>query len=88
MTAAQLSIAFFLQMAVIVAACRVTGWLAKRYLGQPQVVGEMIAGVLLGPSVLGWLAPGLEAALFPADTKKVLFVGAQLGSGCTCSSSG
>jgi Kef-type K+ transport system membrane component KefB len=80
-TAAQLSIAFFLQMAVIIAACRVTGWLAQRLLGQPKVVGEMIAGVLLGPSVLGALFPGLEAALFPPDTKKVLFVGAQLGVG-------
>ena len=81
MTAAQLSIAFFLQMAAIVATCRVVGWLAQRFLGQPQVVGEMIAGVLLGPSVLGALAPGFEAALFPADTRKVLFVGAQLGVG-------
>ena len=53
MTAAQLSIAFFLQMACIIAVCRVVGWAAHRYLLQPQVVGEMIAGVLLGPSVLG-----------------------------------
>lgn len=81
MTAAQLSIAFFLQMAVIVAACRIVGWIAQRYLGQPQVVGEMIAGVVLGPSILGAFFPGLEAALFPPDTKKVLFVGAQLGVG-------
>ncbi len=57
------------------------GWLARRFLGQPQVVGEMIAGVLLGPSVLGALAPGIEAALFPAESRKVLFVGAQLGVG-------
>lgn len=81
MTPAQLSIHFFLQMAIIIAAARVVGWIAHRYMGQPQVVGEMIAGVLLGPSVLGLLAPGLEAALFPAETKKVLFVGAQLGVG-------
>ena len=81
MTAAQLSIAFFLQMACIIAVCRVVGWAAHRYLLQPQVVGEMIAGVLLGPSVLGWLAPAFEAGLFPADSKKVLYVGAQLGVG-------
>jgi Kef-type K+ transport system membrane component KefB len=81
MTAAQLSIAFFLQMAVIIVAARAVGWLAQRFLGQPQVVGEMIAGVLLGPSVLGLLAPGLEAMLFPPESKKVLFVGAQLGVG-------
>ena len=39
---------------------------AAARLGQPQVVGEMIAGVILGPSVFGALAPGLQAALFPA----------------------
>lgn len=81
MTAAQLSIAFFLQMAVIVAASRIVGRLAQRFLGQPQVVGEMIAGVVLGPSILGLLAPGVEAFLFPPDSRKVLYVGAQLGVG-------
>ncbi|NBC37129.1 cation:proton antiporter [Novosphingobium sp. FSY-8] len=81
MSNGQLSTLFFLQMAVIIAACRVVGWIARRWLGQPQVVGEMIAGVVLGPTVLGALAPGLEAALFPAETKKVLYVGAQLGVG-------
>ncbi|WP_029014969.1 cation:proton antiporter [Niveispirillum irakense] len=81
MSAAQLSIVFFLQMAVIIAACRLVGWVAKRYLGQPQVVGEMIAGVILGPSLLGALAPGVQGMLFPPDSKNVLFVGAQFGVG-------
>ena len=81
MSAAQLSITFFLQMAVIVATCRLVGWLAQRYFGQPQVVGEMIAGVLLGPSVLGALFPHVAGALFPADSRKVLYVGAQFGVG-------
>jgi len=81
MTPAELSIAFFLQMAVIIAACRGVGWLVKRYLGQPQVVGEMIAGVILGPSLFGLLAPELQAALFPRDSKAILFVGAQFGVG-------
>lgn len=81
MTPAQLSVAFFLQMAIIIATCRIVGWAAKKYLGQPQVVGEMIAGVILGPSLFGLLAPDLQAALFPADSKDVLFVGAQLGVG-------
>lgn len=81
MTPAELSIAFFLQMAVIIAACRGVGWLAKRYLGQPQVVGEMIAGVILGPSLFGLIAPDLQAAIFPKDSKAVLFVGAQFGVG-------
>ncbi|GHA01557.1 cation:proton antiporter [Novosphingobium arvoryzae] len=81
MTAAQLSIMFFLQLAAIIAACRLVGLAAQRWLNQPQVVGEMIAGVLLGPSVLGLLAPQIEAALFPEESKKVLYVGAQLGVG-------
>ncbi|MCW0045079.1 cation:proton antiporter [Brevundimonas sp. BT-123] len=81
MTNAELSVAFFLQMAIIIAACRIVGWLAKRYLGQPQVVGEMIAGVILGPSLFGLLAPDLQAALIPKESKSILFVGAQLGVG-------
>lgn len=81
MTNAELSVSFFLQMAVIIAVCRIVGWLAKRYLGQPQVVGEMIAGVILGPSLFGLLAPDLQAALFPQESKSILFVGAQLGVG-------
>jgi Kef-type K+ transport system membrane component KefB len=81
MTPAQLSVAFFLQMAVIIAVCRAVGWLVKRYLGQPPVVGEMIAGVILGPSLFGLLAPDLQAAIFPRDSREILFVGAQFGIG-------
>ncbi|WP_294390235.1 cation:proton antiporter [uncultured Sphingomonas sp.] len=75
------SVHFFLQLAVIILACRVVGWLGQKLLAQPQVVGEMIAGVLLGPSLLGLLWPQAQAALFPAETKNVLYVGAQLGVG-------
>jgi Kef-type K+ transport system membrane component KefB len=39
-----------------------------RRLGQPQVVGEMLAGILLGPSVLGWLWPDVSTVLFPAGS--------------------
>lgn len=80
MSAAEHSIVFFLQMAVILAACRVVGRLARQ-LGQPQVVGEMIAGVVLGPSLFGLLWPGGQTALFPRESLKVLYVGAQLGVG-------
>lgn len=76
----QLSAAFFLQMFVILAACRLVGLAARRF-GQPQVVGEMIAGVILGPSLLGWMLPGLSASLFPKESLKILYVGAQLGVG-------
>lgn len=78
-TPGDLSVHFFLQLAIILVACRVIGWLGRRLLGQPQVVGEMIAGVLLGPSLFGLVAPGLHAAIFPPATRDVLYVGAQLG---------
>ncbi|MES2056323.1 MAG: cation:proton antiporter, partial [Pseudomonadota bacterium] len=81
MSPTELSVAFFLQMFVIVAACRLTGWLMKRLFDQPQVIGEMIAGIVLGPSLFGLLAPDLQHFLFPKDTKSVLYVGAQLGIG-------
>ncbi len=80
MPTAQLSVFFFLQAAVILLVCRLVGRLAQR-LGQPQVVGEMIAGVTLGPSLLGWLLPDLQAALFPAQTLDTLYVFAQFGVG-------
>lgn len=81
MTPAQLSVVFFLQLAVILATCRAVGWLAKRFLGQPQVVGEMIAGVVLGPSLFGLLLPDVQSQLFPAESRPILFVLAQLGVG-------
>src|SRR5258705_12283667 len=84
MTGSQPSVAFFLQMFVILAVCRIVGILARR-LGQPQVVGEMIAGVLLGPSLFGLFFPGLQKQLFPPDSLKILYVGAQLGVVSTCS---
>jgi Kef-type K+ transport system membrane component KefB len=77
---AELSIAFFLQMFCILLACRVVG-MAARWIGQPQVVGEMIAGVLLGPSLLGLFLPDWQQRLFPRDLTGVLYVGAQLGVG-------
>ena len=81
MSPAELSVVFFLELFVIVAAARAVGWLGKRFLGQPQVVGEMIAGVILGPSLFGLLAHDLQGELFPKDTKGILYVGAQLGVG-------
>jgi len=71
---------FFLQMVAILLACRAVGWLGRK-LGQPQVVGEMIAGVLLGPSLLGYFFPEASAKLFTQETRGMLFIGAQLGVG-------
>ena len=75
------SIHFFLQIAVILLVCRVVGWLAHSFMGQPQVVGEMIAGVVLGPSLFGLFFPEFQAALFPKETRNILYVGAQFGVG-------
>lgn len=69
---------FFLQLAVILIVCRGLGWAAAK-VRQPQVVGEMVAGFLMGPSFLGWLFPALQAQLFPAEHFRVLFVASQLG---------
>lgn len=80
MATSQLSIYFFAQAAVIVLASQAVGRLARR-LGQPQVVGEMIAGVMLGPSLFGLLLPQLQQALFPRATIGTLYVLAQLGVG-------
>ena len=80
MPTSQLSVYFFAQAAVIVLASQLVGRLAQR-VGQPQVVGEMIAGVLLGPSLFGLLAPHWQQALFPKPTMSMLYVAAQLGVG-------
>ncbi|ANN17027.1 potassium transporter [Amycolatopsis orientalis] len=63
---------------VILAACHLAG-LAARRLGQPAVIGEIIAGVLLGPSLLGLLWPAGFAWLFPGNVVSIINVLAQLG---------
>ncbi len=80
-----LAVQFFLQLAVILLFCRIVGAIAARF-GQPQVVAEMIAGVLLGPSLFGLLAPDAQNWLFPwdktqttRDTQSYLFPASQLG---------
>jgi Kef-type K+ transport system membrane component KefB/nucleotide-binding universal stress UspA family protein len=67
-----------LQIGVILLAARAVGWVARR-LRQPQVVGEMVAGILLGPSLLGWVAPGLSGALFPPASLGPLHSLSQIG---------
>ncbi len=74
----ELSLRFFLQLAFILGACRGVGWLARR-IHQPQVLGEMIAGILLGPSLFGWLWPAGQAWLFPAQSMPILFAASQVG---------
>jgi Kef-type K+ transport system membrane component KefB len=78
MTTFELSVLFFLQLGVILAACRLVGVVMPK-VGQPPVVSEMVTGVVLGPSVFGALLPTWQAALFPAASMPILFVIAQLG---------
>jgi Kef-type K+ transport system membrane component KefB len=78
MTSTELAPAFFLSVVVILVVCRAVGRLLH-LVGQPPVVGEMIAGVILGPSVLGALLPGVQSALFPQDLRPVLYVVGQIG---------
>jgi Kef-type K+ transport system membrane component KefB len=67
-----------LQISVILALCRIVGTIFRK-IGQPRVVGEMFAGILLGPSLLGWMAPGVSAYLFPANSLGFLNALSQIG---------
>jgi len=80
-----LAVQFFLQVAVILLFCRAVGLIAARF-GQPQVVAEMIAGVMLGPSLFGLFWPEAQQWLFPwdktqatRDTQSYLFPVSQMG---------
>ena len=67
-----------LELVVILVAARLAGR-AVRYIGQPAVVGEMAAGLALGPSLFGAIAPGLSASLFPVDALIPLSALSQIG---------
>ncbi|ONI74952.1 cation:proton antiporter [Actinosynnema sp. ALI-1.44] len=69
---------FFLAAVVILITCRLVV-LAARRIGQPPVVGEMIAGVLLGPSLLGLLLPDAQDWLFPDAVRPMLYVVSHIG---------
>jgi Kef-type K+ transport system membrane component KefB len=68
----------FIQLLVIIAASRIVGGIFSR-LGQPSVVGEMTAGILLGPSLLGWVSPELFQFVFPATSLGTLKLLSQIG---------
>lgn len=67
-----------LQLAVVLASCRAVGWLFQK-IRQPKVVGEMFAGIMLGPSLLGWVAPHASAYLFPPSSLGFLNALSQVG---------
>jgi Kef-type K+ transport system membrane component KefB len=70
--------AFFLAVAIVLIVARLFGLLAVR-LGQPRVMGEVIAGIALGPSLFGALAPNLQATIFSTDILPAFGVAANLG---------
>ena len=65
-------------LAIIIGSARVFGWLFGK-VGQPPVVGEILAGVILGPSLLGRLYPGAMKTLLTPQTTPVLSAIAQIG---------
>ncbi len=72
-----LIVKFLFAIVLIIAVGRQGGWVAGR-LGQPRVVGEMVAGIALGPSLLGQFAPGVQHWLFPSELIPHLSLIAQL----------
>src|SRR5438093_3267467 len=74
----QVLLKVLVQLIVIIAAARVLGT-AFRRLGQPQVCGEIAAGLILGPSLVGRLAPGVSQIVFAPSVGGVLSILSQLG---------
>jgi Kef-type K+ transport system membrane component KefB len=66
------------QVGMILIVARIVGWLFRK-LHQPRVIGEMVAGIMLGPSLLGWVAPDISAALFPPASLGYLNALSQIG---------
>jgi Kef-type K+ transport system membrane component KefB len=72
-----LIVKFLFAIVLIITVGRLGGWVAGR-LGQPRVVGEMVAGIALGPSLFGQFAPGVQHWLFPVELIPHLSLIAQL----------
>ena len=70
--------AFFIAVAIVMVVARLVGMLIAR-LGQPRVMGEVLAGILLGPTLFGVLAPELQRTVFPSDVIPYIGVAANLG---------
>lgn len=67
-----------LQIIVIIVAARLMGGLFRK-IGQPAVIGEMAAGIMLGPSLLGWALPSVQAFIFPDASLAPLKMFSQIG---------
>jgi Kef-type K+ transport system membrane component KefB len=66
------------EILIVIGGSRLVGW-AFRSIKQPLVIGEIVAGIALGPSFLGWVAPDLAKFLFPAATIPYLNILSQIG---------
>jgi K+:H+ antiporter len=69
---------FLIQAAIVIAVSRALG-LGARRIRQPLVIAEIVAGIVLGPSLLGWLSPGAMATIFPVESMPLLSVMSQAG---------
>lgn len=72
-----------LQIITILIVCRLFGWMFQK-IGQPTVIGEIVAGIVLGPSVLGHLLPGVSAFLFPLESLGNITILSQFGLILSC----
>jgi Kef-type K+ transport system membrane component KefB len=66
------------QIVTIILVARIFGWICKR-IGQPSVIGEILAGIVLGPSLFGMYFPELSIALFPKESLGNLQFLSQIG---------
>ncbi len=71
-------VAFFLAVIVVMLFARLCGSLMPK-IRQPRVMGEVIAGILLGPTAFGVIDPGLQAQIFASDIVPYIGVAANLG---------
>jgi len=67
-----------LQIVVILSVARFVGYVFSR-IGQQSVIGEITAGIILGPSLLGWILPGVFGFLFPTSSLPNLQLLSQIG---------
>jgi len=66
------------QIVTIIFAARIFGWICKK-IGQPTVIGEIIAGIVLGPSLIGMYFPEFSTTLFPTQSLGNLQFLSQIG---------
>ncbi|WP_102408326.1 cation:proton antiporter [Parabacteroides bouchesdurhonensis] len=67
-----------LQIITILLTCRLFGWIFLK-IGQPTVIGEIVAGIILGPSILGHLLPDVSGFLFPSESLANINILSQFG---------